>query len=359
MFSLRRTQLIVSIFVLTGLIFPVCFAQEQKGNQERRVGFLERWLKFRRGPGDYKFFLIHRGKKRTYIVHVPPSYNRRNLMPVVMAFHGGGGNAQGSVEYFNLNVKADTENFIVVYPQGTGKTLRGKVIGSWNAGRCCPSAMNEGIDDVGFIAKMIKKVKRDFKVDPKRVFATGHSNGALISYRLACQLSDTIAAIAVAGAHDSFDGCSPQRPVPVIHFHGTEDKCALYNGGKCGGCFASFLNQVGLPAKAHQWDCRPVKEYIELWRKINKCSEKWRVNFKKGNARCITYSECQDEAEVTLCTIEGMGHTWPGGKYSFGACKVDSESRMCKMWKDTVGDLSRDISANEVMWEFFKKHPKP
>lgn len=309
------------------------------------------------GPGDYDFSLMHDGLNRIYKVHVPVSYTGQPL-PVVLAFHGGGGNAQGSVEFYGINGLADKEGFIVVYPEGTGKELNGKVFGSWNAGRCCSPASENKIDDVGFIAKMIAKLKDDFTIDERRIFAIGHSNGALISYRLACELSDQIAAIAVGGAQDSFDNCRPSRPIPLLHFHGSDDKCAPYQGGECGGCFADFLTASGIPSPRKTWECRPVPEYIDEWRQRNGCSDQTAVTFKNGNATCFTYQQCRDNADVTLCLVEGMGHTWPGRLHKTDACKKFPNSKLCQTWMETVGETSNDISANDALWEFFQKHPK-
>lgn len=110
---------------------------------------------------------------RTYKVHVPPGYSQDKPTPVVIAFHGGGGNAKGSVEYFRLNTKSDEEGFIVVYPEGTGPLVKGEIFGSWNAGRCCPPAMDNNVDDVGFVEEMIEKLGGNFNVNESRIYAAG------------------------------------------------------------------------------------------------------------------------------------------------------------------------------------------
>jgi polyhydroxybutyrate depolymerase len=310
--------------------------------------------------GDYDFKLIHDGLTRTYKVHVPRGYSTNNPLPVVIAFHGGGGNAQASVEFFGLNAKADKENFIVVYPQGSGKKVLGKIFGSWNAGKCCPPARDNNVDDVGFVSKMIDKLKEDFAVDSKRVFATGFSNGALMCYRLACELSEKIAAIAVGGGQDAFSRCIPKSPVAIFHFHGTQDKCAFYNGGTCGGCFADYLNKLGIPADrtASLWECRSVQEYIDDWREINGCLSPGEIAYQKGSATCISYGECRNDVEVTLCTLQESGHTWPGGNYGNKICERAPSSFACREWVKGVGEINRDLSANDMLWEFFKRHPK-
>lgn len=303
------------------------------------------------GPGDYDFSIQHDGLKRRYLVHVPPAYKGSNPVPVVLAFHGGGGDADGAVSFFKLNKKSDKEGFIVVYPEGAGKRALGKLYGVWNAGDCCGD-----VDDLGFISVLLDKLSNDFNVDEKRVYATGHSNGALMCYRLACELSERIAAIAPAGGHDAFKNCNPKRPVSVLHFHGTGDNCASYYGGTCGGCFAEYLNSIGIPADPTKsyWKCSSVPDYIDKWRVTNDCYGEGEVIYQNGNAQCISY-QCKNNTEVVLCTIEGMGHVWPGGDYG-KACSFPNRLK-CRTLKKILGSLSGDLSANDMMWDFFKKHP--
>lgn len=351
---MNKKIFIVLLIVVAVLLFSGCVRKEREKPPEPTPT-----PTFTLGPGDYDFSLVHDGLTRIYKVHVPPGYDKNNPLPVVLIFHGGGGNAKGSISYFNLNPKADKEGFIAVYPQATGPELKGEVLGGWNAGRCCYPATTNKIDDVGFISDLLDKLESDFNVDTKRIYATGHSNGALMSYKLACDLSDRVTAIAPVGAVDGTIDCHPKRAVPILHLHGTEDPCAPYNGGTCGGCFTRLLNKVGIPADVSksEWGCRSVSDYINDWRSIDGCSASSKITYQKGKAKCISYDQCNDKAEITLCTIEGMGHTWPGENYGTEACKRDINSLLCKMWKDIVGNLSNDIIANDMIWEFFKKHP--
>lgn len=267
---------------------------------------------------------------------MPASYNPKNPTPVILIFHGGGGNALNAMKSTQMNETSEKYGFLAVFPQGTGPERRGKIIGTWNADRCCGTVEKNHTDDVGFTSAMIDDLAKHFNVDLERIFATGHSNGALFCYKLACELSDRIAAIAPNSGQDSLDSCQVKRPVAIIHFHGTADQSAKYQGGQCGG----RLGDDG-------WECMSVPEYIDAWRKMDGCSEDKKVTYQKGAATCMTYGSCPDGVEVTLCTIEGAGHTWPGGQYD----------RDGFLWKKFVGPLSDDISANETMWEFFKKHP--
>lgn len=290
------------------------------------------------GPGDFVIELEHDGRERRYFVHVPPAYERSRPIPVVLAFHGGGGRPETQIRASRMNEKADSAGFLAVYPEGTGPSLLGRIFATWNVGRCCGYARDEKVDDVGFVAAVIDDLRARFDVDSRRVYATGHSNGALMTYRLACELSDRVAAIAPNAGHDALDGCQPSRPVPVIHFHGTADPAARYDGGHCGG-----------RQKDPGWKCRSVPEYLATWRRLDRCAETATTLYEQGDARCRAWSECADGSEVVLCTIEGGGHTWPGGAYT----------KETERWRQAVGPLSHDLSANDLLWEFFQRHPLP
>ena len=357
---MKSVRLPAIIFLL--FLFPVPFLHAQGQPKEGlslpapSLNLLEA-----RVPGsDIRFNLRHDGLEREYIVHVPEAYSRAAFLPVVFAIHGGGGDAEHSAAYFGLNAKADQEGFLVVYPQGTGKKTLGKTWGAWNAGQCCTQSARTDVDDVGFFKKMIARLDTDFRIDRKRIYATGMSNGALMAYRLACDLSESIAAIAVSGAHSAYKECHPSRPVPVLHFHGSEDRCAPVEGGQCGGCFAEFFNGMGIPVQKRYWDCSPLADYIKEWSRLDGCADRTEVTYQQGRAVCRTYQDCREGAEVTLCLIDGMGHTWPGRtSHSVKACQRNPDGLLCRHWKNTVGELSADINANEMLWEFFKKHPLP
>lgn len=349
-----------ALLILVAILFLQNNADARSGFGEKikRIFSVRKQAEY--GPGDHDFSLIHDGIKRIYKVHVPVDYNRNNPVAILIAFHGGGGNALGSIGFFKLDGKADKENFIVVYPEGSGKKVSGKMFASWNAGECCPQASEKNIDDVGFVSQMMDKLFTDFSIDAKKVYAVGFSNGALMCYRLACELSEKIAAIAVGGAQDAFKNCNPKTPVAVLHFHGTSDKCAIYEGGVCGGCFADYLNKISLPVSRNNslWNCRSVPEYIKEWSILNGCTDQGEVVYEKESAKCFSYNQCRHKVEVVLCTLEGSGHTWPGGSYGNKICEQNKNSFLCSEWINTVGEVNKDLSANDMLWEFFKRHPR-
>jgi polyhydroxybutyrate depolymerase len=250
-----------------------------------------------------------------------------------LAFHAAETNASRLLCSCGLNEKADKEGFIAVYPNGTGRRQQRL---TWNAGNCCGSASRNHVDDVGFTRALLDDLARVANVDAKRVFATGISNGAMLCYRLAAELSDRIAAIAPVSGAMGTETCHPQRPVPVMHFHGTDD-AVLPIGGGIG---PQFLATGVLPS---------VAQSIHLWATADGCPEEPVVVDMPNKADDGTtvqrwkYGPGKDGAEVVLFVIRGGGHTWPG-----------REPRV-----KFVGTSTRNISANDLMWEFFQRHPMP
>jgi polyhydroxybutyrate depolymerase len=138
------------------------------------------------------------GRTRTYFVHLPPAYNGKTLLPVVIVLHGATESPAGVEKLSGMSVEADQENFIAVYPRGTGRMNPARMP-TWNSGNCGGYAQRNHVDDVGFMRALIDKLEQDYAVDPKRIYVTGISSGGMMSYRLACELSDKIAAAAPVG----------------------------------------------------------------------------------------------------------------------------------------------------------------
>jgi polyhydroxybutyrate depolymerase len=267
--------------------------------------------------GDSSLKLTFGNVERNASVHVPAKYDPTVATMLVLNFHGYLADATQQAELSKMNAASDTRGFIVVYPNG--------IQNSWNAGTCCGTAASQKVDDVGFVSALIDKLEADYCIDPKRVFATGMSNGGFLSNRLGCELSDRIAAIApVAGVLGiPLDSCNPPRKVPVMHFHGTADFVVPYGGN-------AFL---GYPA---------VKDSVGRWIKLDACGDATATTYSQGDATCATSQGCGDGSEVTLCTIQDGGHTWPGGAPMAG-----------------LGKTSTDLDATNHMLDFFEKHPMP
>jgi len=286
----------------------------------------------RLGPGDRTRSLEVDRRTRTYLVHLSKSYDGGKAFPVVLAFHGGASNAEQLVRFCGLNDKADRAGFIVVYPEGTGRL---KTALTWNGGNCCGYAKENNVDDVGFTKALLDDLASVVKVDAKRVYATGMSNGAIMAYRLASELSEHIAAIAPVSGPMGTEKCQPKRPVSVLHFHGTSDEFAPFKGGKG----ARSLSGT---------DFYSVEHSIHAWVKADGCKEDPETVTMPDRAkvdtriRRKTYQGGKEGSEVVLVVIEGGGHTWPGRE---PAVRV-------------LGKATKNVSANDVMWEFFERHPR-
>lgn len=276
--------------------------------------------------GDTAFSLMSGGLTRSGLLHVPASYDASLGSMLVLNFHGYTSNSAEEVVLTRMNASSDARGYIVAYPDGVGA--------SWNAGDCCGDAWNNSVDDVQFVRDLLARLESEYCIDPKRVFATGMSNGGFFSHRLGCDLSDKIAAIApVAGVLGIPRAtCNPRRPVPVLEFHGTADPIVPYNGGTP----ISPVN-FGGPVVF-----RSVVESIAAWRTKNDCLGTGKNIYSQGDATCVDYDTCSAGADVTLCTIDGGGHTWPGG-----------------VPIAILGKTSTDISATDTMIDFFAAHPMP
>lgn len=267
------------------------------------------------------------GRSRTALIHTPDGADLSKPLPLVIVLHGGGGNAESAAKQTGLSVVADRDKFIVAYPNGTSRLFSNRFL-TWNAGACCDYAQKNKVDDVGFIRALVAEIQHTHALDPKRIYATGISNGGMMSYRLACEMSDVLAAIAPVSAVQIAPSCTPSQPVSVIHFHGSADQNVLINGG------------VG--KKALNNDMRPpVADSIQFWVKHNACGPA--QSTQSGNIHREDYSGCSKGSAVTYYVITGGGHAWPGGQ------------QMLKM----LDKPSDEISASDTLWDFFKTHPKP
>jgi polyhydroxybutyrate depolymerase len=269
------------------------------------------------GPRDLDWTLAAGGVDRTVHVHVPKGYDATKPSPVVLDFHGYTSNGAEQNLLAHMNVKADAVTFIAVHPEGTGTTP------SWNAGACCGDAAANATDDVGFVGAIIDELESKLCVDAHRVFATGMSNGGFLSHRLACELSTRIAAVAPVAGLLAIPTCNPTRPTSVFHFHGTLDPLVPYDGSPT----------MGFPS---------VLQTMSGWATRTGCSATPRETSKKGDVTCTTYDGCKGGAEISLCTVTGGGHTWPGG-----------------LPVPSLGYTTTNIIATDAMWDFFVKHPLP
>jgi len=280
-------------------------------------------------PGDYSFTIDHAGLARSYLVHVPRSYDPAKPTPLLMAFHGGGGTMyfQADDENYGLISKSESAGFIAVFPNGYSRFPEGK-LATWNAGTCCAQARDRNIDDVGFVRAVIANLRRQLDIDARRIYATGMSNGGLLTYRLACELTDVFSAIAAVAATDNTRSCSPTRAIAVLEIHARNDDHVLFNGGAGAGAFRD---------ESKVSDFRSVPETISRWTRQNGCNAPPVRVLEVPGAYCERYSGCRDGVAVQLCVTETGKHSWPGAR------KV----------RDGKAPASQAISADDVMWDFF------
>jgi len=268
------------------------------------------------------------GRERSYLIHLPARFDPHTPAPVVLLFHGAGASASLMVPFTGIKKMADEAGFIAVYPNSSGM---GPFL-AFNAGDFVGKLAGSA-DDVKFIDRLLDDVRTVVNVDAKRVFAAGMSNGGSMCYRLAAELSDKIAAIAAVAGTMAIKEARPRRPVSVLHFHGSADRVVPFSGHRYKA--GRLLNY------------RSVEETTRIWCEINGCPPTPRITeFPSSDGartlvRQMVYGPGREDSEVVLVVIEGGGHTWPGQKPPI----------------PLIGKSTLDISANDLMWDFFQRHP--
>ena len=256
------------------------------------------------------------GETRRYILYTPDSVDWSQPVPVVFSLHGFASNAGQQMEFSRWNDVADANGFLSVYPQGTGFPAR------WNAGAVA-GRNPDGADDVAFLRALAAELVETRCADPGRLFVNGLSNGGGMTYRLACEAADVFAAFGgVAGAYFEQLDCRPSRPAPFLFFHGTADPIVPYEGGP------------GLPN---------VPAFVAGYAAMTGCGDTTTPLPANGSVTGIEYDGCPGGAQVGLYTIDGGGHTWPGGIPLPGFI---------------TGETTQDISASETLWAFYQAHPR-
>ena len=262
---------------------------------------------------------VSSGEKREYLLYVPRGYDRRRPTPLVISMHGAGLWGAAQKEISQWNDLADKQRFIVVYPSGVG----GKGVRIW---RAQPGA---GLTkDVRFISELIDTLKASYNIDSTRIYANGLSNGGGMSFVLSCTLSDRIAAVGMVGAAQTlpWSWCTDHRAVPMIAFHGTADRHVPYAGR------SSWISSRPFPN---------VPRWTADWARRNRCGANPVESAVAADVTRRAYTNCADGADVVLYTIQGGGHTWPGGG-------------PLPEW--FVGTTTHTIDATSLMWAFFRDH---
>jgi len=241
---------------------------------------------------------------RRYYLYVPPGVDPLRPAPLVLNFHGLNSDAEEQIEFSGLNVTARARGFLVAYPEG--------IDGSWNGGDCCGSAARSQVDDVGFARAVVQDTSSRVCVDTSRIYATGMSNGGILTHRLACEAADLFAAIAPVAGGLFLQNCRPTRPVPVLAINGTADEVLAFS---------------------------VAESSYRSWQLFDQC----RLGAETQQGPCSVNRRCPEEAMVGLCRLDGVGHCWPG-------------TETCEFGMSTS---PLDFSANVEMWRFFERVRMP
>jgi polyhydroxybutyrate depolymerase len=278
------------------------------------------------GSGSRDEDVTSGGLARVAHLHVPTLYDPTSGAMLVLAFHGFFETGALQEVQSRMDPSSDAKGYIVAYPEG--------IANSWNAGDCCGDAWTNSVDDVQFTRDLLAAIENDYCIDPKRIFATGFSNGGFFAHRLGCEMSDVFGAIAPVSGVLGIDpsSCLPTRPIPVLDFHGTADPIVPYDGG-------TPIIPIDV---AGVLDFRSVTDTLDFWINENGCLAPETTIFTNGDATCMQWGLCKGGADVVHCKIDQGGHQWPGG-----------------VALPVVGKCSTDISATDTIYDFFAAHPLP
>lgn len=259
---------------------------------------------------------------RTWYADLPPNYYETANFPLILFLHGTGGSAEQCARDYNFTTIANSESFVVIYPEGV-KSDGILGIRTWNAGTCCNYASEKNIDDVHFLSVLIDKAISDFKVDPQHVYITGISNGAMMAYRIACQIPEKITAIApVSGTMMTSSICNCKKTIPILHIHSSPDSKVPPAGG------------IGLAGYYYP----PVDSVLNVWSVINNCNSTETLQSDLYTLKKWKNSENETIIEYYL-TKDG-GHAWPGGVRSRAGADAPSAA----------------VKTNELIIDFFKRN---
>ena len=292
------------------------------------------------GAGQEKVTIASGGVERWYLRHVPPAHDGTTPVPVVVDLHGYSEGADVHAMVSGLGPYGDEQGFVTLTPHGQGQGP----VPLWDT--------TPGGPDQVFLEGMLDDVEASLCVDTARVFVTGLSNGAMMTSTLACALSDRFAAAAPVAGVTEVAGCSPDRPVPVVAFHGTDDGFLAYDGG-FGPQVASLPSPDGQgtlgdvadqPDGPSETTGPSVPEVVADWAGRNGCDGATPEEEAVADDVTLLSFACPVGAEAELYRVEGGGHSWPGSEFLANV-------------EDIVGHTTMSISANEVMWEFFEQHP--
>lgn len=271
-----------------------------------------------RQPGDnvtsgfYDGDLTVDGRKRHFMVYIPTAYNGQKELPLVVGLHGGLGTGQVFEEQTRISQAANEYGYIVAYPDGVRR--------AWNAGSCCGKPADDNINDVAFISALVAHLHDRYKIDTRRVYGTGFSNGAMLLHKIACDKPHLLAGIAAVSGGPMSKSCPGKNvPIPTLLVQGTKDPRIPWNGGEVNDSYRPAFSQV-----------------VSAYAKRNQCSADRSEVYNQGVTSCYARKGCSDK--LVYCEIKGDGHQWPGGK---------------TVMKFMLGDNTKSYDASSKILQFF------
>ena len=275
----------------------------------------------------------HEGE-RSYLLHVPPAYVAGREWPLVVVLHGAYSDGKATEELTRFSAIADRQGFVVAYPNATARPAG--TLQLWNAGHCCGKQVADHVDDLGFVGAVLDDVEQKVKIDPRRVFVVGYSNGGMLAFLVASRYAERVAAVGVVSGNmtgrgsleePEFDAPPPAKPVSLVFVQGTLDKHVPYAGGS----HDDFV-EIPFDVTGRHWAMADAC--------VGEAGEKAPFD---GAVTERTFGPCANGTQVRLLSIHGWKHEWPGG------------ARMQKLAPD---DPLRSFDAAEILWTFFAGHPR-
>jgi len=274
------------------------------------------------------------GRRRHFRLYLPTTLREGEAAPLLIALHGGLGTSEQFAANSGFDELAEANGFAVVYPDGIRAVPNRPGLQTWNGGYCCGPAARQDVDDVGFVNFLIDLLSERFAVDATRIYAAGHSNGAIMAYRLACELSDRIAAIGVQAGSLGIDDCRPSKSVSVLHIHGLADTNHPIDGG------------VGTGVSGV--DFRSARDAVRTFAELAGCDDEPLIDVgpSKPDVESSTWLNCFSDTAVRLITVAGASHAWMGHPAVSEAAAA------------LVGQPYEDFDSSRAIWSFLVQHPR-
>ena len=280
------------------------------------------------------------GLTRDYLLYKPANIAVGSHPPLVVAMHGYSGTAAGVESHYFWDQEADKGGFIVVFPNGIER--------SWNSGNCCADAFEKKIDDVKFLTLLVQQMEKDQNVDPHHIYFTGMSNGALMSYRMACEASFPIAAIGPVGGTLDIACPHPQK-TSLISVNGGADVMIPFNGGK-----SADASNVGADVRPWRINLPPIPDVLAKWLALDNCTP---FSVTKTPPVTTEIATCADRRAVEEIVVDGAGHQWPGGAIAGEREKIAIAALLARGIH--VDPPSQALSATDTIWQFFSTKVSP